>query len=60
MGQGSVVVMRRGVGRDRPEAACPPEGSAAVGEAGGFNAVQKLLTAQRRGAWGKSNLHCQL
>ena len=34
----------RGVGRDRPEAACPPRSRAAVGEAGGFNAVQKLLT----------------
>ena len=30
----------RGVGRDRPEAACPPGSRAA----GGFNAVQKLLT----------------
>ncbi len=34
----------RGGGRDRPEAACPPGSRAAVGEAGGFNAVQKLLT----------------
>jgi len=33
-----------GGGRDRPEAACPPGSCAAVGEAGGFNAVQKLLT----------------
>ena len=34
----------RGGGRDRPEAACPPGSRAADGEAGGFNAVQKLLT----------------
>ena len=37
-------VCSRGVGRDRPEAACPPGSRAAVGEAGGFNAVQKVLT----------------
>jgi hypothetical protein len=30
--------------RDRPEAARPPGGCAAAGAAGGFNAVQKLLT----------------
>lgn len=33
-----------GEGRDRPEAACPPGSRAADGEAGGFNAVQKVLT----------------
>jgi hypothetical protein len=33
-----------GGGRDRPEAACPPGCSPAAGGAGGFNAVQKLLT----------------
>jgi hypothetical protein len=37
-------VCSRGGGRDRPEAACPPGSRAADGEAGGFNAVQKLLT----------------
>jgi len=47
MGRRDVVAVRRGAGRDRPEAACPPGGGAAAGEAGGFNAVQKLLTAQR-------------
>ena len=31
-------------GRDRPEAACPPDWRHAAGEAGGFNAVQKLFT----------------
>ena len=31
-------------GGDRPEAACPPGSRPAGGEAGGFNAVQKLLT----------------
>jgi hypothetical protein len=30
--------------RDRPEAACPHDCRLAVGAAGGFNAVQKLLT----------------
>jgi len=34
----------RGAGRDHPEAACPAGGRAAVGVAGGFNAVWKLLT----------------
>jgi len=34
----------RSGGRDRPKAACPPGCSAADGEAGGFNAVQKVLT----------------
>jgi hypothetical protein len=38
------VAVGRGGGRDRPEAACPPGSRAAVGGAGGFNAVQKLLT----------------
>jgi hypothetical protein len=33
-----------GGGWDRPEAACPPDCRPIVGEAGGFNAVQKLLT----------------
>ena len=47
MGRRDVVAVRRGAGRDRPEATCPPGGGAAAGEAGGFNAVQKLLTAQR-------------
>ena len=37
-------LLLRGAGRDRPEAACPPGSRAAVGGAGGFNAVQKLLT----------------
>lgn len=41
---------KRGVGRDRPEAVCPPGSRAAAGEAGGFNAVQKLLTARRKTA----------
>jgi hypothetical protein len=36
-----------GGGRDRPEAACPPDCRTAAGEAGGFNAVQKLLTNRR-------------
>jgi hypothetical protein len=40
----ALSLLGRGVGRDRPEAACPPGSGAAVGEAGGFNAVQKLLT----------------
>ena len=31
-------------GRDRPEAACPSDWRRAAGEAGGFNAVQKLFT----------------
>jgi hypothetical protein len=45
VGIGDVLsLLWRGVGRDRPEAACPPGSRAAVGEAGGFNAVQKLLT----------------
>ena len=34
----------RCVGQDRPEAACLPGGRGAVGEAGGFNAVRKVLT----------------
>jgi hypothetical protein len=34
------------VGRDRPEAARPPVRRAAAGEAGGFNAVRKLLTKE--------------
>jgi hypothetical protein len=45
-GSALVTAARRGVGRDRPQAACPPGSRAAVGEAGGFNAVQKLLTAK--------------
>jgi hypothetical protein len=40
----ALSLLWRGAGRDRPEAACPPGSRAAVGEAGGFNAVQKLLT----------------
>jgi hypothetical protein len=43
-GQRAVVAVRCGAGRDRPEAACPHDCHPAVGEAGGFNAVQKLLT----------------
>ena len=35
---------RGGRGRDRPAAACPPDCRPAAGEAGGFNAVQKLFT----------------
>ena len=42
-----VSLLRAGGGGDRPEAACPPDCRPAAGEAGGFNAVQKLLTAQR-------------
>jgi len=35
---------RGGGGWDRPEAACPPDSRPPPGAAGGFNAVQKLLT----------------
>jgi hypothetical protein len=39
-----LLAVRRGGGWDRPEAARPPGSLVAVGGAGGFNAVQKLLT----------------
>ena len=39
-------LVRGGAGRDRPKAACPPGSRAADGEAGGFNAVQKVLTTR--------------
>jgi hypothetical protein len=41
---------RRGGGRDRPEAARPPGSRVADGAAGGFNAVQKLLTKLSQGS----------
>jgi hypothetical protein len=41
----SSCMCERDGGRDRPEAACPPGTRAAVGGAGGFNAVQKVLTS---------------
>ena len=50
---GALPLLWRAVGRDRPEAACPPGSRAAVGEAGGFNAVQKLLTNRAQRAVGK-------
>ena len=40
----ALCVSRRGAGWDRPEAACPSDWRRAAGEAGGFNAVQKLFT----------------
>jgi hypothetical protein len=43
-GRAGDVAVRCDAGWDRPEAACPPGGRAAAGEAGGFNAVQKLFT----------------
>ena len=52
LGCGCAFSVRRGVGRDRPEAARPPGSRAADGEAGGFNAVQKLLTNRTWGTWG--------
>jgi hypothetical protein len=47
---GGVLRVWGGGGRDRPEAACPPE-TAADGEAGGFNAVQKLFTNRGSRQW---------
>jgi hypothetical protein len=38
------VIRGSSLGWDRPKAACPPAGCCAAGEAGGFNAVQKLFT----------------
>ena len=46
-----VVPLRGRGGRDRPEAACPPNRRHAAGVAGGFNAVQKLLTNPSPGAF---------
>jgi len=49
-------VCSRGGGRDRPEAACPAGSRAADGEAGGFNAVQKLFTNRTSGTPGSTSV----
>jgi hypothetical protein len=48
MGKQRYYSVRRGAGWDRPEAACPPGGRAAAGEAGSFNPIEVIPAVKSR------------